>query len=71
MQYFQEIAFYFISFDLLEVLAMTTAQIIRTAAEFIAVILVIWGVLNKGKLIDFEDQIISKVKSFLKSDKKN
>ena len=50
---------------------MTTAQIIRTAAEFIAVILVIWGVLNEKKLIDFEDQIISKVKGFLKSEKKN
>lgn len=50
---------------------MTTAQIIRTVAELAAVILVIWGVLNEGKLIDFEDQIISKVKGFLKSEKKN
>ena len=49
---------------------MTTAQIIRTAAEFIAVILVVWGVLNEERLIEFEDQIISKVKGFLKSDKK-
>ena len=50
---------------------MITAQIIRTAAEFIAVILVIWGVLNEDRLIKFEDQIVSKVKSFLKSEKKN
>ena len=50
---------------------MTTAQIIRTAAELIAVILVVWGVINEKKLIDFEDQIISKVKDFLKSEKKN
>ena len=49
---------------------MTTAQVIRTAAEFIAVILVIWGVINEKKLIEFEDQIISKVKSFLKAEKK-
>ena len=50
---------------------MTTAQIVRTAAEFIAVILVICGVLNEDRLIKFEDQIISKVKSFLKSENKN
>ena len=46
---------------------MTTAQIIRTAAEFIAVILVIWGVLNEGKLIDFEDRLFQKIKSFFKN----
>ena len=50
---------------------MTTAQIIRTAAEIIAVILVIWGVLNEKKLIDFEDRVFQKIKSFLKSDKNN
>ena len=50
---------------------MTTAQIIRTAAEFIAVILVIWGVLNEDRIIRLEDRIISNVKSFLKSEKKN
>ena len=49
---------------------MTTAQIIRTVAELAAVILVIWGVINEKKLIEFEDQIISKVKSFLKAEKK-
>ena len=49
---------------------MATAQIIRTAAEFIAVILVIWGLLNEKKLIEFEDQIISNVKSSLKAEKK-
>ena len=50
---------------------MTTAQIIRTVAELAAVILVICGVLNEGKLIELEDRIINKVKSFLKSEKKN
>ena len=50
---------------------MTTAQIIRTVAELAAVILVIWGVLNEDSIIKFEDQIISKVKSFLKAEKKN
>ena len=50
---------------------MTTAQIIRTVAELAAVILVIWGVLNEGKLVELEDQIISKVKGFLKAEKKN
>ena len=50
---------------------MTTAQIIRTVAELAAVILVIWGVLNEDRIIKFEDQIISKVKSVLKSEKKN
>ena len=50
---------------------MTTAQILRTVAELAAVILVVWGVLNEKKLIEFEDQIISKVKGFLKSEKKN
>ena len=50
---------------------MTTAQIIRTAAEFIAVVLVIWGVLNEKKLIDFEDRFFQKIKGLLKSEKKN
>ena len=50
---------------------MTTAQIIRTVAELAAVFLVIWGVLNEDRIIKFEDQIISKVKGFLKSEKKN
>lgn len=50
---------------------MTTAQIIRTVAELAAVILVIWGVLNEGKLINFEDRFFQKIKGFLKSEKKN
>lgn len=50
---------------------MTTAQIIRTVAELAAVILVIWGVLNEGKLVELEDRIINKIKGFLKSEKKN
>ncbi len=49
---------------------MTTAQIIRTVAELAAVILVVCGVLNEDRLIKFEDQIVSKVKSFLKAEKK-
>lgn len=50
---------------------MTTAQIIRTVAELAAVILVIWGVLNEEKLVDFEDRFFQKIKGFLKSEKKN
>ena len=50
---------------------MTTAQIIRTVAELAAVILVIWGVLNEERLIDFEDRFFQKIKSVLKSEKKN
>ena len=50
---------------------MTTAQIIRTVAELAAVILVIWGVLNEERLIAFEDRVFQKIKSFLKSEKKN
>lgn len=46
---------------------MTTAQIIRTVAELAAVILVIWGVVNEGKLIDFEDRLFQKIKSFFKN----
>lgn len=49
---------------------MTTAQIIRTVAELAAVILIIWGVLNEKKLIDFEDRLFQKIKSFLKAEKK-
>lgn len=50
---------------------MTIAQIIRTVAELAAVILVICGVANEKKLIDFEDRVFQKIKSFLKSDKKS
>ena len=50
---------------------MTTAQIIRTVAELAAVILVIWGVVNEEKLIDFENRVFQKIKSFLESEKKN
>ena len=50
---------------------MTSAQIIRTVAELAAVILVIWGVINEKKLIEFEDWVFQKIKSFLKSEKKN
>ena len=46
---------------------MTTAQIIRTIAELAAIILVIWGVINEGKLIDFEDRLFQKIKSFFKN----
>lgn len=46
---------------------MTTAQIIRTVAELAAVILVIWGVVNEGKLIDFENRLLQKIKSFFKN----
>ena len=40
---------------------------IGTVAELAAVILVIWGVLNEGKLIDFEDRLFQKIKSFFKN----
>lgn len=46
---------------------MTMAQIIRTVVELAAVILVIWGVVNEGKLIDFEDRVFQKIKSFFKN----
>ena len=46
---------------------MTMAQIIRTVAELAAIILVIWGVLNEGKLINFEDRVFQKIKSFFKN----
>ena len=35
--------------------------------ELAAVILVIWGVVNEKKLIDFEDRFFQKIKSFFKN----
>lgn len=45
---------------------MTTAQIIRTAAEIIAVIFVVYGVLNERRIIELEDKVLMVIKSFLK-----
>lgn len=43
---------------------MTTAQIIRTAAEIIAVIFVVYGVLNESRIIELEDRVLMLIKSF-------
>lgn len=45
---------------------MTTAQIIRTASEIIAIIFVIYGVLNERRVIELEDKVLMLIKSFLK-----
>lgn len=44
-------------------------DIIRTFFEFVAVVFVIWCVINEKKLIKFENQIAEKIKIFLKQRK--
>lgn len=44
---------------------MTTAQIIRTAAEIIAVAFVTYGVLNERRFIELEEKVLTSIKDFL------
>lgn len=44
--------------------------VIRTILEFMAIVILVIMVFNEGKIIDFEEKIIEKIKSISKSGRK-